>query len=250
MNQVSATLITGASSGLGLASAIRLSRERTLILHGRNLVRLEETRSQCHVPERHMLWPFELKDVGNLSDSLAHLLAERALSVEAFVHCAGMVTILPARAIDHRIAHEIMTVNFLSAVEIINTLLKKRNNPGGLSNIVFISSISARFGSRGHSAYCASKSAVDGFMRALAVELAPTARVNSILPGSIQTSMAEGAFADPTITEKLRQDYPLGTGRPDDVASAVEFLLSSGARWLTGQEFVLDGGRTINASLK
>jgi NAD(P)-dependent dehydrogenase (short-subunit alcohol dehydrogenase family) len=87
-------------------------------------------------------------------------------------------------------------------------------------------------------------------MRALAVELAPATRVNSILPGAIQTSMAEGGFADPAIVEKLRQDYPLGIGRPDDIASAVEFVLSAGARWLTGQEIVIDGGRTINASLK
>src|ERR1700741_727470 len=103
MEPAPATLITGASSGLGRASAIRLSRERRLILHGRNLDRLEETRHQCHDPERHILWPFDLKDIGHLSDALAHLLAERALSVGAFVHCAGMVTILPARSIDHRI---------------------------------------------------------------------------------------------------------------------------------------------------
>jgi len=250
MDQASATLITGTSSGLGRASALRLSRERTLILHGRNLDRLEETRRQCHDPERHVLWPFDLKNIGNLSNSLVDLLSERTLSVEAFVHCAGMVTVLPARSIDYRIAQEIMTVNFLSAVEIINTLLKKKINQGGLSNIVFVSSIWARFGARGHSAYCASKSALDGFMRALAVELAPATRVNSILPGAIQTSMAEGGFADPVIAEKLRQDYPLGTGRADDIASAVEFVLSAGARWLTGQEIVIDGGRTINASLK
>lgn len=250
MDPVPATLITGASSGLGRASALRLSRERTLILHGRSLDRLEETRHLCSSPERHLLWPFDLKSIGDLSDALAQFLAERALTVEAFVHCAGMVTILPARSIDHRIAHEILTVNFLSAVEIIHTLLKKKINAGRLTNIVFVSSIWARFGARGHSAYCASKSALDGFMRALAVELAPATRVNSILPGAIQTSMAEGGFADPAIVEKLRRDYPLGTGRADDIASVIEYVLSSGARWLTGQEIVIDGGRTINASLK
>ncbi len=250
MDPASATLITGASSGLGRATALRLARERRLILHGRDLDRLEETRLQCHDPERHVIWPFDLKNIGNLSDTLAHLLAERTLSVEAFVHCAGMVTILPARSIDHRIAHEIMTVNFLSAVEIVNTLLKKKVNSGRLSNIIFVSSIWARFGARGHSAYCASKSALDGFMRALAVELAPAARVNSILPGAIQTSMAEGGFADPAIAEKLRQDYPLGTGRRTTSLPPSNSILSPGARWITGQEIVLDGGRTINASLK
>src|SRR5579863_6221505 len=83
VDPVLATLITGSSSGLGRASALRLARERTLILHGRNLDRLEETRRQCHAPERHILWPFDLKNIDSLSDALARLLMEKTLSVEA-----------------------------------------------------------------------------------------------------------------------------------------------------------------------
>jgi NAD(P)-dependent dehydrogenase (short-subunit alcohol dehydrogenase family) len=87
-------------------------------------------------------------------------------------------------------------------------------------------------------------------MRALAVELAPGIRVNSILPGAIQTSMADQAFADAAIVDKLNRDYPLGLGQPADIADAIEFVLSQKARWLTGQEIVIDGGRTVNMSLK
>jgi NAD(P)-dependent dehydrogenase (short-subunit alcohol dehydrogenase family) len=244
------TLITGASSGLGRAAAVRLSRERGLILHGRNLDRLEETRRLCESPDRHVLWPFELRNVAGLAASLGPLLAESGRAVTAFVHCAGMVTILPMRSIDHRVAQEIMNVNFFSAVEIVNLLLKKKINNHRLTNILFISSIWSRYGARAHSAYCASKAALDGLMRALAVELAPAIRVNSILPGAIETSMAVQGFEDPAILEKLKHDYPQGIGQPDDIADAIEFVLSGKARWLTGQQIVVDGGRTINMSLK
>ena len=116
--------------------------------------------------------------------------------------------------------------------------------------MVVISSIWSQFGARGHSLYCASKAAVDGMMRALAVELAPDVRVNSVLPGAVRTPMGEAALTDPEIVEGLRQNYPLGIGQPGDVAAAVEFLMSEDARWITGQQFVVDGGRTINMSLK
>lgn len=244
------TLVTGASSGLGRAAAIRLSAERALILHGRDLERLEATRQACAAPERHVVWPFDLKKVEDLAASLTPLLAAAGRVVEAFVHCAGMVTVLPMKSVDHRVAQEIMNVNFFSAVEIVNLLLKKKINSGRLANVLFISSIWARTGAKAHAAYCASKAALDGLMRALAIELAPAVRVNSILPGAIQTTMAEQGFADPEILEKLRRDYPLGLGRPEDIADTIEFVLSERARWLTGQELVIDGGRTVNMSLK
>lgn len=204
----------------------------------------------CVNPERHTVWPFDLRDPVGLAGSLTPLLAQSGRAVEAFVHCAGMVTVLPMRSVDYHIAQEIMNVNFFSAAEIVHLLLKKRVNSQRLTNILFVSSIWSRFGARGHSAYCASKAALDGLMRALAVELAPAIRVNSILPGAIRTSMAARGFGDPAIAEKLEQDYPMGTGQPEDISDAIEFVLSGKARWVTGQEIVIDGGRTANMSLK
>jgi NAD(P)-dependent dehydrogenase (short-subunit alcohol dehydrogenase family) len=244
------TLITGASSGIGRSTAVCLSRERNLILHGRNPERLQETLQMCSNPERHAIWEFDLRNPGEVEGSLAPLLAARGRSVEAFVHCAGMVTVLPMRSVDYRTAQEIMNVNFFAAAEIVRVLLKKKVNAQRLTNILFISSIWSRFGARAHGAYCASKAALDGLMRALAVELAPSIRVNSILPGAIRTSMAAQGFADLSIVEKLEHDYPMGTGLPDDIADAIEFVLSGKARWLTGQQIVVDGGRTVNMSLK
>jgi NAD(P)-dependent dehydrogenase (short-subunit alcohol dehydrogenase family) len=228
---------------------VHLSKDRSLILHGRNAERLEETRDACVNPERHVAWIYDLRHLAALAESLASLLAESVRSVEAVVHAAGMVTVLPMRSVDHHVAQEIMNVNLFSAVEIIHVLLKKRVNTGHLANIIFISSIWSRFGAKGHSAYCASKAALDGLMRALPVELAPSIRVNSILPGAMHTAMSKKSFADAAIVEKLKHDYPLGIGLPKDIAEAIEFLLSQKSRWLTGQEIVIDGGRSVNMSL-
>jgi NAD(P)-dependent dehydrogenase (short-subunit alcohol dehydrogenase family) len=249
MESQNATLITGASSGIGRAIAMRLSPHRPLLLHGRDAQRLEETRSLCHDPERHALWPCDFADPANIAPSLIPLLDPHR-HIDAFVHCAGFATVLPARSVDHRTALAALNVNFLSAVETMNVLLKKKVNAQQLSSVVFISSIYSRTGARAHSAYSASKAALDGWMRSLAVEFAPTIRVNSILPGAIATPIAAESLEDPQIAENLRRDYPLGIGRPEDVAATVEFLLSGNARWITGQEFVVDGGRTVNMSLK
>lgn len=242
------TLITGASSGIGRETAIRLSAERSLILHGRSPERLEETRQLCSNPERHLKWICDLRCAGSVGTSLAELLSASDRFVNSFVHCAGVAVVLPMRSTDHIVMQETMSVNFLAAAEIVNILLRKKMNGRNLTGIVFVSSIWSRFGARGHSAYCASKSALDGLMRALAVELAPAVRVNSVLPGSVRTPLSEQAFLDPVIAKGMSEDYPLGIGAPGDIASAIGFLLSDQARWITGQEIVVDGGRTTNMS--
>lgn len=249
-SQRSFTLITGASSGLGRAAAIRLSTCRRLLLNGRDLARLEETRAMCSSPDDHIVWPFDLAETSGIAGSLTSLLLPADRTVDAFVHCAGTVSVLPARSLDPAILQRVMAINFLSAAEILHLLLKRSINRGQLITALFISSIWSSFGARGHSAYCASKAALDGFMRSLAVELAPAIRVNSVQPGAIRTRMAEDTFADPAIIEGFERDYPLGLGNAEDIANMIEFLLSDKARWITGQQVVVDGGRTINMSLK
>ena len=121
------TLVTGASSGIGRAAAVRLSAGRKLILHGRSEARLNETRGMCCHPNHHVVWSFDLKSVDQVEASLTLLLAEDGRAVEAFVHCAGMVTVLPSRSTDYQSALETMNVNFFAAAEIVRLLLKKKN---------------------------------------------------------------------------------------------------------------------------
>jgi NAD(P)-dependent dehydrogenase (short-subunit alcohol dehydrogenase family) len=244
------TLVTGASSGIGRAVAERLARSRRLILHGRDLARLEAVRAACASPDSHLLWVHDFRDAAQSAPVLAAFLARHGSTVGGFVHCAGAVHVLPARSAQVEAVLESLNVNYVAAQQIVATLLRKRVNQGALRTVVVISSIWGQYGARGHSLYCAAKAALDGMVRALAVELAPDVRINSVLPGAVRTPMAEDAFADPEIAENLRRSYPLGAGQPTDVAAAVEFLMSEDARWITGQQLVVDGGRTVNMSLQ
>ena len=68
--------------------------------------------------------------------------------------------------------------------------------------------------------------------------------------GAIKTHMAAGTFSDPEILENLDRDYPLGTGTVEDASNIAEYLLSEKSSWITGQQIIVDGGRTANMSLK
>jgi NAD(P)-dependent dehydrogenase (short-subunit alcohol dehydrogenase family) len=241
-------LITGASSGIGRDMAVELSKEYQLILHGRDMPRLEESRALCHNPSRHVCWAFDLADVSAIAASLPAFLMENHAQVNGFVHCAAQLKVLPLRSISIEHAQSVMNTNALAAMEITRLLLRKNVNQKALESVVFISTIASQFGAKGFTAYSASKAALDGLMRSLAVELAPNVRVNSILPGGVRTPMTEAMYADPEISKRLTQDYPLGVGLPSDVTNVVRFLISEQSRWITGQQLVVDGGRSVNIS--
>lgn len=234
------TLLTGASSGIGAAIAKRLGGQRALILGGRDADKLRRVAG-----ERDVVWRYDLRDVEGIQASLAGLLEQRQAVIDCFVHCAGVVKVLPARLTDCAVVQEVMNVNVLSAVQIVRTLLKKQNH-GALANVLFISSTYSIKGVKGQAIYSASKGALDALMLSLAVELAPAVRVNSVLPGGVKTAMSQRAFEDPQQLEKMKQEYLLRLGEVDDVVNAVEFMLSDKASWITGQKFVVDGGQTAH----
>ncbi|MBB3693781.1 NAD(P)-dependent dehydrogenase (short-subunit alcohol dehydrogenase family) [Sphingomonas sp. BK580] len=227
---------------------MRLSQQHRLILNGRDQDRLAETLKLCYQPERHLSFAYDLADVDTLADSLATFLVKNGVVVGGLVHCAALLNVLPLRSITLSHAQSVMNVNMFAAMELTRVLLRKPVNHRALRAIVFISSIASQFGAKGFSAYCASKAALDGLMRALAIELAPHVRVNSVLPGGVRTPMTDAMYADPAVSDRLTRDYPLGVGLPSDIADAVQFLLSDQARWITGHQLVVDGGRSANIS--
>ena len=237
------TLLTGASSGIGAAIARRLGSERALILSGRDASKLRQATGLDD--ERHLVWPYDLRDVDGIVPSLSALLEQREAVVQCFVHCAGVVKVLPARLADCAVVQEVMNVNVLSAIQILRALLKKANH-GALRDVLFISSTYSIRGVKGQAVYSASKGALDAMMQSLAVELAPTVRVNSVLPGAVKTAMSERAFEDPKHLEKMKQEYLLRLGEIDDVVNVVEFMVSDRAGWITGQKIVVDGGQTAH----
>ncbi|MBD8881904.1 SDR family oxidoreductase [Rhodanobacter sp. 7MK24] len=239
-------LITGASSGLGSEMARRFSASHRLILAGRDEARLQRTRSTCHAPERQLIWRHDLMDVEGIAGQLGDFLAINDVRVAGLVHSAAHLSVLPLRSLTPDMVLDTFRANVFAAMELVRTLTKKRVNQQRLGAVVFVSSIASQFGAKGFSAYSASKGALDALMKSLAVELAPGVRVNSVLPGALRTAMTESMFDDPGMADRLAADYPLGIGVPADIVDAVEFLLSEKARWITGQQLVVDGGRTTN----
>ena len=116
------------------------------------------------------------------------------------------------------------------------------------SSIVFISSVSSKHPYFGGSLYVSSKAALDAFALSLALELSPhLTRVNSLSPGLVRTNILEQTLAasEPDKAQSYEKNYPLGFGETEDVSGITAFLLSDRAKWITGQNIVLDGGLTL-----
>lgn len=240
-------LITGASSGIGKQIAIDLSQKYSVILCARNKDKLEFTLNECSQTYPHYIWNFDLSQAANIEESLSDFMNENSLNISYFVHCAGIMNMVPLKMIKYDIFANSLNVNLVSAALIIK-ILTKRSNKGALKSCVLISSNISNRGAKAFSMYGAAKSGLDGLMRNLAIELAPTVRINSILPGAVPTEMTSDIFENEELVERMKKTYPLGIGERKDISNSVQFLLSKNSRWITGQQLTVDGGRTIDIS--
>jgi len=238
-------LITAATSDIGSAIVRRLAATHNLVLHGRDPVKLKAISDQVDTKHQIVEWCYDLNQVDGIQDSLKSFLIDKDITISGFVHCAGTLRILPIKNFRLDYAREIFNVNFFSAAEVLKTLLLKINKQD-LNNMVMISALFSKLGSKGNSMYAASKGAIDSLVNSLAVELAPTVRINSVLPGGLRTSMTAGFFDSEEHMKGFREKYLLGEGECDDVAAMVEFLISQDAKWITGQHFIVDGGATCH----
>ena len=213
----------------------------TVYISARNRERLNETLTLLP-GDGHKFHIADLTEAADL-DSLA----QACPGLDGIVLSSGIIKTLPFKLITQNDLDDVIHTNFTAPVLLLNKLLKlkkiKRN-----SSIVFISSIAAGFiGTKGNAMYSASKGAIAGMQKVLALELAPQKiRVNSIAPGMVKTEMWENntAFTAEQIQEDEKK-YPLGYGEPTDVANATVYLLSDASKWITGISLVLDGGFTI-----
>jgi NAD(P)-dependent dehydrogenase (short-subunit alcohol dehydrogenase family) len=237
------TIITGATSGIGLDLSKRLAKERNVILVGRNQDKLDFAISQ--VSDKHHVLGFACdldSDRKAIATQLSEFILTNSIQIDSFVHCAGTSKVMAIRQAVTESVDTIFNVNILSAIEFIKLLLKKENK-GALRNILLISSLASVRGEKGNSIYAASKGALNSLAVTLAKELAPKVRVNSISPGTVETPMTQDFIATET-GEKHLKDYPLGVGHCEDITNLACFLLSDSARWITGQNIIIDGGRS------
>lgn len=236
------TLITGASSGMGEATAKLLSRDRNLIISGRDTERLKAVAEICRQNGNDiLLFPFDLEKADVIARELTAFIKEKSLAVEAFAHFAGMTEVLSVKRTNYKIGLKVMNVNYFSAVEIISTLTKNRVNSDNLKKIVLVSSIMTYTSGRYQPHYVASKGAIETLAIALACELAPI-NVNVISPGSFNTRIMQTLFKDNSPDAPWNPPTLLSPGTVDEVANVAKFLLSEESRYITGQIVYVDGG--------
>jgi NAD(P)-dependent dehydrogenase (short-subunit alcohol dehydrogenase family) len=239
--------ISGATSTIGKTIVLEVAKQGdNIIAHGRNEKVLQDLCEETKdLGIEFKIFPYNLSEIENLVDDLSAFLIDNALSVSAFIHVAGHTDLVPIKNLSYNTALNIMNINFFSAQQIVSTLMKKRVNKQNLSNIIFITSIASTGGKKYQHIYTASKGALETFANTLALELAPTVRVNTIRPGSIRTKMGESTFRNDALRERLEEVQVLGSGSTKDIAPLIIFLLSDSARWITGQHINVDGGETL-----
>lgn len=237
-------LISGATSDIGKSIAHTLCPDYPVLLHGRNVENLQSLKGELPTTNPVELWVADLAKIDNIKSSLKDFLTEREMQISGFIHCAGTHKILPLKNFREDYINEIFNVNLFSAIAIIQVLILKFNL-SALQRIIFISALYSKRGNKGNTIYASSKGAVDSLVKSLAIELAPNINVNSILPGAIRTEMTESIFNDPDKMCVLDAQYPIGHGSSKDIALMVQFLLGEGGRWITAQNYHVDGGASM-----
>jgi len=237
-------LITGASRGIGQATAILLSRLGGRIVSvGRDHGRLEDTLARME-GAGHLAVTFDLNDIEQIPRWMKRIVAEVG-PLYGLVHSAGIVMNRPLQVLSCANLADMQRINLEAAIMLTKGFRQNGVYEKGGTSIVYVSSAAAFKGKPALSAYCATKGALVAVARALARELAPEKiRINCVCPGLVETAMTAG-LADILAPENLAQlhtEYPLGLGSPEDVAYAVAVLLSPMARWITGTSLVPDGG--------
>jgi len=234
--------VTGASSGIGKAIAVECSKMGAkVVITGRNEERLNETFNQLEGNE-HLKICADLSNLEEL-DKLVDFLPP----LTGLVNCAGVADYLPFPFINRDKMNKTFDVNFFAPALLTQKLLKGKKILGN-GSVVFVSSISGVYCSAyGGSLYSASKGAINGLVKGMALDLsAKQIRVNSVNPGVIDTNIFEsGVIAEEQLKEEIKR-YPLKRyGKPEEVAYAVIYLLSDASQWVTGSNLIIDGGYTL-----
>lgn len=230
-------LITGASQGIGLAAACALAQAGAAVTL---IARSESTLNDV---------VSALRNAGHDAQSLAmdvndQTVIERHLTDQVFdilVNNAGTNRPKPLGDVTADDYAAVMDLNVRASYFLTQTVVAKMSAG---SSVINISSQMGHVGAVNRSLYCASKSAVEGMTRALAVELGPRGiRVNSVCPTFIETPMTQPYFAEPGFRESVLAKIPLGRlGQIEDIMGPVVFLASPAAGLVTGSALMVDGG--------
>ena len=239
-------LVTGASSGIGLAVARRFAAEGgRIICAAREKERLEKV--VTGLPGTgHVALAFDSSNENEVESALALLKVEKRV-IDAAALCAGRHLIRPLQLLKVFHLDELLAANLRSALLCTKMVMKLAPREG--ASVVWVSSAAAMIGNAGEAAYAASKGGLLSACRSLAAELASRKiRINVVAPGVVETPMSDRWLSQLTSEQKeaIQSRHLLGFGKPEDVAAGIAFLASDEARWITGACLTIDGGLTCH----
>lgn len=232
-------LVSGGDSGIGLAfvkMAVAAGADVAVVLKSGTSA-LDEW-----VPAERR-FEADLADAKRTEAAAQSAIASLPGQIDGLVTSAGIFMHKSALETEAADWDTVLAINLRGTFQLARAAAKEMRDGGSM---VLVSSQVGRIGHPRAAAYAASKSGIEGFVRSLALELAPrNIRVNAVAPGPIETPMTAIARADEERLKTMRAAIPLDRiGEPDEVASAIRYMLSDAASYITGHALLVDGGIT------
>ncbi len=238
-------LVAGASSGIGLGCAVALAEAGAHVtLAARRTQKLEETAaafaSQGWTAD---ILTLDIADTGATRDALA-----ARDPYDILVNSAGLAIHSPATETDRADYDRVTDINTRGAYFLLREVAKRLIETGRPGSLMTISSQMAHVGGIERAVYCASKHAVEGMTKAMAIEWGPhKIRVNTLCPTFIRTPLTEPTFDNPERVAWIEEKIKLGrTGEVEDIMGGVVFLASDASALVTGTALLIDGGWTAD----
>lgn len=235
-------LVTGAASGMGKATAMACAKMGAHIVGADfNATGLDQVISELE-GEGHQQYTINLAEEGTWSN-----LVTNTPVLDGIANCAGIANMNPFMFVTREEIEKVFNVNFFGPVLLTKSLIKaKKLSKGG--SVVFVASMDGtKIVHVGNSVYSASKSALMGIARNMAIDLAPKKiRVNCILPGTTDTPLIRTSNVTEESLAEVAKTFPLKRfGTAEDMAYGIIYLLSDASSFVTGTELTIDGGYTI-----
>ena len=159
---------------------------------------------------------------------------------DGIVYFPGTIVLKPFKQLSLETFENDYNINVLGLLKILKFYESRLSDN---SSLVFISTVAASLGMPFHASISMCKSSIEALAKSLAAEWSPRVRINCIAPSLVETKLAKRFFRNDKQKEMMNERHPLKTtGKPEDISSAIEFLLSKKSKWITGQVMGVDGG--------